>query len=220
MSNTSHAKLPLHIPFRFHEVAGRVRNIDMLWFRWLSVATSLGGIAYKVLYPHETPLQLVLLWNVAFIGFNLVHIAILLNDRKPVDFSEDERELYDTVFHLFSPVEFMKLMRIGKWLTAEEGALLAEEGKPLSHLMLVYNGTAAVESRGEIVAHLRDGSFIGEMSLVTQNPASATVRTAAPTRYIQWPKDELQRLLERNPNMRNAMHSVVATDLTKKLLTR
>jgi hypothetical protein len=208
------------MPFPLNEMALWVRNVDVLWFRWLSVATSLGGIGYKVLFPHETPLRLVVAWNIVFILINVAHIVILLQERREVEFSGEEQELYQTLFPGFSPVEFMKLMRLAHWTSGEAGAVLTQQGEPVTHLVLLYNGEAEVEIDGESVARLRDGAFIGEMSLVTKNPATATVRLCASTRYLRWSKDDLQALLERNPHMSHAMQSVVAADLTKKLMTR
>jgi hypothetical protein len=219
LSQTSRTKLPSHIPFPLNELANWVQDIDVLWFRWLAVATSLVGIGYKILYPHETPLWMVVCWNILFILINLIHITILLQGRKPVRFDAEEQELYDTLFYRFSPVEFSRLLHIGHWCRGEAGETLTREGEPVTHLILIYDGVVEVESKGQLVTQLHKGSFIGEMSLITNNPASATVRINEPVRYLRWEKSELQRLLQRDPSLNNAMQTVVATDLTRKLTT-
>lgn len=63
----------------------------------------------------------------------------------------------------------------------------------------------------------RDGTMIGEMSYIRGGAATATVRAARPTRYLAWPKEELRKMLQRNPTMDVAMNSVFTIDLTKKL---
>jgi len=98
--------------------------------------------------------------------------------------------------------------------------VLAIEAKPLDDVMLIYNGLVSVESDGQTLAQLKDGSFIGEMSFITGGAATATVRAVEPTRYLSWSKAELSRLLNRNPSMRFAMQTVLSTDLTKKLMHR
>jgi CRP-like cAMP-binding protein len=86
--------------------------------------------------------------------------------------------------------------------------------------MLIYNGLVSVEAKGQLLAQLKDGSFIGEMSFITGGTATATVRAVEPTRYLSWSKEDLRQLLNRNPSMRFAMQSVLSSDLTKKLLRR
>ena len=78
-----------------------------------------------------TPLWTVIYWNVLFAIINIVQIAIIIKERAGVHFSEEEKELHDTLFKNFAPFEFMKLMRIGKWLEAKPGDVLATEQKQL-----------------------------------------------------------------------------------------
>ena len=39
-------------------------------------------------------------------------------ERSEVSFSEEEKELYETLFQSFAPFEFMKLLRVGQWREA------------------------------------------------------------------------------------------------------
>ena len=149
-----------------------------------------------------------------------MQIAILIKERTGINFTEEEEELHDTLFRNFAPFEFMKLMRIGKWLEAKQGEVLAVEKQQLKAVMLIYNGLVGVETNGKETAQLRDGNFIGELSFITGGAASATVRALQPTRYIAWPKDAVSKLLNRNPSMRFAMQTVLSTDLSKKLMRR
>ncbi len=111
----------------------------------------------------------------------------------------------------------MKLLRLGEWREAGPGTVLAVEGEALDSLTLIYNGEVVVEKGGAEVARSRDGTLIGEMSFIQGGAATATVTAAGPTRYLVWPKQELRKLLRRNPTMDIAMNSVFSIDLTKKL---
>jgi CRP-like cAMP-binding protein len=162
----------------------------------------------------------VIYWNVLFAIINIVQIAIIIKERSGVHFTEEEKELHDTLFKNFAPFEFMKLMRIAKWREAKQGEALSIEKQQLDSVMLIYNGLAAVETNGEEVAKLKDGNFIGELSFITGGAASATVRALMPTRYVSWPKESISQLLNRNPSMRFAMQSILSTDLSKKLMHR
>src|SRR3984893_10547222 len=192
---------------------------DVLWLRFLTVLACVAGIAFNYLAP-ATPLWTVIYWNVVFIGINVVQIAIIVKERSNIDFTEEEKELHDTLFKNFAPFEFMKLMRIGKWFEAKQGQVMAAEKQSLNAVMLIYNGLVGVETNGKEVATLKDGNFIGEVSFITGGAATATVRALLPTRYIAWPKEGISQLLNRNPSMRFAMQAMLSTDLSKKLMHR
>src|SRR4051794_10834614 len=132
---------------------------DILWLRVLTTFACFAGIIFNY-YVHSTPLWVVIYWNLLFLIINLVQIAIIMKERREVSFSEEEKELYETLFKNFAPFEFMKLLRIGKWSEALKDEVLAIEQKELADLMLIYNGLVKVEAEGETLAELKDGSFI------------------------------------------------------------
>jgi Popeye-like protein len=192
---------------------------DILWLRLLTILSCFAGIAFNYFVP-SAPLWTVIYWNVLFAVINIVQVAIIVKERADVHFSEEEKELHETLFKNFAPFEFMKLMRIGKWREAQPGDVLAIEQKPLDAVMLIYNGLVGVEQDGKEVAKLKDGNFIGEVSFITEGAATATVKALIPTRYIAWPKVAIKALLNRNPSMRFAMQAMLSTDLSKKLMRR
>ena len=190
---------------------------DILWLRVLTTFACVAGIIFNY-YVHSTPLWVVIYWNLLFLVINLVQIAIIMKERREVSFTEEEKELYDTLFKNFAPFEFMKLLRVGNWLEAKKDEVLIVEAKELANGMRIYNGIVGVEADGQLLTQLKDGSFIGEMSFITGGAATATVRAIVPTRYLSWSKADLSRLFQRNPSMRFAMQTVLSTDLTKKLM--
>ena len=192
---------------------------DILWLRLLTILSCFAGIAFNFIVP-TTPLWTVIYWNILFAVINIVQVAIIIKQRSGVHFTDEEKELHDTLFKNFAPFEFMKLMRVGKWLEAKDGEVLTTEQKPLDSMMLIYNGLVGVESKGKEVARLKDGNFIGELSFITGGAATATVRALRPTRYVSWPKEAVRQLLNRNPSMKFAMQALLSTDLSKKLTHR
>lgn len=192
---------------------------DILWLRLLTILSCFAGIAFNFIVP-TTPLWTVIYWNILFAIINIVQVAIIIKQRSSVHFTDEEKELHDTLFKNFAPFEFMKLMRVGKWLEAKQGEILATEQKPIDSVMLIYNGLVGVESKGQELAKLKDGNFIGEVSFITGGAATATVRALRPTRYVSWPKEAIKQLLNRNPSMKFAMQAMLSTDLSKKLMHR
>jgi len=192
---------------------------DILWLRTLTIFACIAGIVFNYFIAAH-PLWPVINWNLVFIAINVVQIVIIIRERGGVSFTEEEKELYQTLFKNFAPFEFMKLLRLGKWQDAKVGQLLAVQNQKLDNILLIYNGMVNVESGGEQIAQLQDGSLVGEMSYANDGLASATVRVVRPTRYMSWPKAELRHLLRRNPNMKYAMEKVFTDDLVKKLTPR
>ncbi len=204
----------LVIHFAFILTAFAYFTYDILFLRALAIASSLVGIFYFGIILGRTP---ILLWQIVFLVINSWRIVHLLRERRSVSFSEEEQELYQTIFPRCAPVEFMKLMGVGAWKSGEPGAVLATQDEHVEELLIIYNGEVAVEKDGAEVARLKDGTWIGEMSYLQGGNASATVRVVRTTRYVAWPKGALTQLLKRNPTMDVAMKSVLSSDLIQKL---
>jgi len=189
---------------------------DILWLRIVSVFASSLAIIFNYLVSGG-PIWLVIWWSLVFILINVYNIYILLRERRGVSFSVEEQEIYETVFQGFSPVEFMKLLRIGVWNEVKSDQLLIEEGQKVDNILFIYNGQAEVLYDGQPVNFLRDGAFIGEMELGKDKRAVGSVRTTTPTRFISWPAAEIRQLLSRNPSMNSTLQSIFSADLIQKL---
>ena len=189
---------------------------DILLLRFLAIVSALVGIGYNYFLP-VGPLWLPIFWLGVFTAINLWRIVSILTERNSIRFNEDEQELYETVFKDFSPVEFMKLMRIAEWRDGAEGSVFASEGETVDGLRLLFSGEVSVARGGNEIGRARDGALIGEMSFIQGGNASATVTASVPCRYVFWPEEALRGLLRRNPNIDVAMKHVFSLDLTRKL---
>lgn len=189
---------------------------DMMLLRVLAIGSGLVGIGYNYFLP-AGPLWLVIFWLSVFVLINIARIVGIVLERREVAFNEEESELYETQFKNFSPVEFMKLLRIGTWRDAKVGDLMATEGETVGSLKLLYNGEVRITRGSEEIGRAHDGAMIGEMSFLKGGEANATVTATTPCRYIFWQADELKKLLKRNPSMDLAMRHVFSLDLLRKL---
>lgn len=189
---------------------------DILLLRFLAIVSALVGIGYNYFLP-VGPLWLPIFWLGVFTAINLWRIVGILTERYSIQFNEHEQELYETIFKDFSPVEYMKLIRIAEWRDAAEGLVFASEGEAVDGLRLLFSGEVSVARDGNEIGRARDGALIGEMSFIQGGDASATVTAAVPCRYVFWPEEALRGLLRRNPNIDVAMKHVFSLDLTRKL---
>lgn len=189
---------------------------DMVMLRVLAIGSGLVGVAYNYFLP-AGPLWLVIFWLTVFVLINITRIVGIVMERREVSFTEEEAELFETQFQNFSPVEFMKLLRIGQWCDAAPGETLAIEGETVQRLKLLYNGEVSIQRSGAEVGKAHDGAMIGEMSFLKGGQANATVTATTTCRYLAWSGDELRKMLQRNPSMDLAMRHVFSMDLLRKL---
>ena len=92
----------------------------------------------------------------------------------------------------------------------KRGEVIVEQGKKTNALFILLNGRARVvtaDSRGRevILATLRPGDHIGEMSLIDNEPHSATVRAEVQTDVLMLGRTEFARCLPENSSMAYAV---------------
>jgi CRP-like cAMP-binding protein len=69
-------------------------------------------------------------------------------------------------------------------VTVEAGQVLIREGEPARQSFIVLWGRAGVSLRGEPLAVLGPGSFVGEMAMLDLGPRAATVTALSPMRLL------------------------------------
>ena len=92
----------------------------------------------------------------------------------------------------------------------KRGEMIVEQGKKTNALFILLNGRARVvstDSRGRevILATLQPGDHIGEMSLIDNEPHSATVRAEVQTDVLMLGRTEFARCLPENSSMAYAV---------------
>jgi CRP-like cAMP-binding protein len=110
-----------------------------------------------------------------------------------------------------------RLLRLGRFLDAEPGLLLAQENQPLKDLSLVVSGHCRIERAGQTVAMLRDGALVGELTYATGAPATASVIVTEPSRLFQVDCVALRQFLQKNEDIAAALEASVSGDLRRKL---
>jgi CRP-like cAMP-binding protein len=103
------------------------------------------------------------------------------------------------------------------------GGNLFREGEPGDGLFLVVAGEVSVIKRGPAgehsLARLGAGGVLGEMSLVTAEPRSATGRALVDTRALFLPAARFRSLLESNSIAAHKMVAAIAEVLARRLAT-
>ena len=185
---------------------------DILWLRILSIVASLFSVFYNWVIPPD-PMWIPIGWNFVFVGLNLYHIAVIIYEKRPVDMSPKHRELYETMFKEMTPVEFLKITKIADWVQFKAGEVITQQDHAVETLNLIYNGTVDVAVGTEKVAELKDGQFVGEMSFLTEKPATATCIVKHDTELLVWKQQQFKDLLKRNPSLYYSIQSLLSNQL-------
>ena len=191
---------------------------DILYLRILSILASLFSVLYNFYIPVE-PMWLAINWNIIFVLVNIYHIAVIIYEKRPVKMSSKEKELYETMFRGLSPVEFLKITKIAQWKQFKSPLPIIQQGKPVNDLILIYNGMVDILVNDNKVAELKDGQFVGEMSFLTEKPATATCKVAHTTECLVWPQKDFKDLLKRNPSLYFTIQSLLSEQVSNNLVS-
>ena len=191
---------------------------DILWLRTVSIIASLFSVFYNFYIPIE-PMWLPIGWNFVFIAVNLYHIAVIIYEKRPVHMSPKHKELYETMFKNMTPVEFLKITKIADWIHFKSGEVITQQGRPVPDLNLIYNGTVDVAVDKEKVAELKDGQFVGEMSFLTEKPATATCVVKYDSELLVWKQEQFKELLKRNPSLYFTIQSLLSAQVSSNLVS-
>jgi hypothetical protein len=105
----------------------------------------------------------------------------------------------------------------GMWLNGTMGDELTSEGSPVERITWLASGTALVLSDGRQVASCGPGDLIGEASILTGDPATATVRLAGPARFWCMPATTLRTYLDTDPELGAMLERSFARAVRTKL---
>ena len=191
---------------------------DILYLRILSILASLFSVLYNFYIPIE-PMWLAINWNIIFVLVNIYHIAVIIYEKRPVKMSSKEKELYETMFRGLSPVEFLKITKIAQWKKFKSPLPIIQQGKPVNDLILIYNGMVDILVNDNKVAELKDGQFVGEMSFLTEKPATATCKVSHNTECLVWPQKDFKDLLKRNPSLYFTIQSLLSEQVSNNLVS-
>lgn len=94
------------------------------------------------------------------------------------------------------------------------GEVIIQQGESGSELFLIHSGEVSVEirkrTRDKQVAKLGGGQFFGEMSLLTGEPRTATIRAISDTKVLVIDKTAFQVVLDAAPDLAETLSEALA----------
>ncbi|MDP6979382.1 MAG: cyclic nucleotide-binding domain-containing protein [Myxococcota bacterium] len=118
------------------------------------------------------------------------------------------------LFSAFPAQHRAAVARLFQFLEVRKGGTLIEQGRPSEGLFALLAGRAEVIqmdiASDQVLAELVPGELFGEMSLLTDSPARATVTTKTKCWVLTLGRDKLERLIEKNPELREFIRGLTS----------
>jgi len=105
------------------------------------------------------------------------------------------------LFEDFDPAQRKALVEKFRMRQAAPEEKVIAEGKSTDGLYVVLHGVVDVTVEQRQVARLREGEIFGEMSLLSRDPASATVTAKSNAILLRLPRDSFQELVVTHPQI-------------------
>jgi hypothetical protein len=190
---------------------------DIAWLRVITVFSCLVDlVVYYFIRPGQ-PMWVQIGFNIVILAINGYQLWLLYRERSIADLSEDAAALYRKAFSVLTPVEFRRVLQIGRQRVLADGEALIEAGRPVDVVAVVTHGRLAVSLNGHPISRVEEGGFVGEISYLTDRPASADVRAAEPVQVFELPREALTRLLEKQPELKGKLEGLWGRLLAERL---
>lgn len=183
--------------------------------RWIAFAAGSAAIAHFSLNDITGPW----LWLAgAFVLINAVQLARLHLRARTHGLREEEVELLEHVLKVEEPDRQRRLRDLLEWRDMPAGELLMRQGERGPPLIYVASGTGRIEVGGNMVGTCAKGDFLGEMSAILGEDATATVVVAEPMRIARFDRDALAEMTRSMPELQRAFDHALNRGLAAKIV--
>ena len=185
---------------------------------WLRILLVIAAIIY-IISGISLGITSMIGWNSAYLLINLSHVVILLLDRVTIALPEETVEIYHRYFSTLSTREFKKLVINNEFCIFQDD-MIVNEGESPDRLYIVLRGNVNIVKDGATLARLDPGDFIGEMSFLTKDAASASAYAENMVQCAFWTHVDLEKMKLNNNGVYDKFIAIIGCDLVRKLKHR
>lgn len=201
----------IHLAYLITFVALAIR--DVLFLRIVLSFANVLQVVYQYGFNNQPDIAF---WNGLFLMINTIQVFKLIRERSPVKIPDEIEDIYRTKFSDMTQREFLYFWNLGKQKDVTDAQLM-KEGDYQKSLFLILSGNAQVSRDNRVIATLHRPEFVGEISFITREPASADVYAKSRLYYIEWNQEELRRLKISNSSFWTKLNQILGEDLAKKI---
>lgn len=185
---------------------------DILWLRNLMIVAQL----LATYYAYATHNMYSVFWHCLFIGMNTVQVVRVIRERKPVPIPNHLQDLASKKFHSMTTREFLNFWNIGD-LHSYINEPIIKDGSFPEKVALIVSGEVEIRKHQHVINKLSRARFVGEMSYLSNKPASAEVHAEDQVDVMCWTIDKLKQLEKINPTLLQKFHSILGEELAEKI---
>lgn len=157
--------------------------------------------------------------QISWILISLVGLIRLYLINRPKRLSEAEDALCRRLLPDTPTRQAHAFLGHGEWHHGEPGTILIREGEPIDALVYLHEGEASVSFDQHTINGLGPGDLIGEMTVLTGEPATATVTLSKPSRYFCIDAVKLRRKLASRHELARIFERSLSMEINRKLRT-
>lgn len=120
------------------------------------------------------------------------------------------------LFSGLSQWELKSISQLMRLVEYRKDEIVYREGEAADRFHVVVSGrfeaSTASQNKKKVLAYLRRGDYFGEMSLLTNEPHSATLRAISDTLVLELKKEDFKKIVEHN--------ATVALEISRRLSSR
>ncbi len=158
--------------------------------------------------------------QIAFITISLAGMLRLYITENHIVFTPEEHQFLTSKFPNLSKSLSKRLLDAGLWADRGENSVIAREGEQLDALTYIATGEAVVSVNGTLISQLDDDSLVGELTVLDDTPATATVILSRPSRCFQIDKAAFRQLALRYPELHAAFAHSSVSEMKRRILSR
>lgn len=188
----------------------------VMWvLRVLVILSAFVAIAYDLIWLKD---PVGVFWESLLVIVNIVQLAVTYSQNRFHKFNNLESSFVHSAFPGLSNTLKRKILRNGCWERAAPGTELTKAGEPVTQLVYIADGEVEITVNDNIVGYCRKGDLIGELTVLSANPATGTATAMGPIHYWTIPSDVLRKLVASNDEISQAMQGCFHLSMLSKLV--
>ena len=109
------------------------------------------------------------------------------------------------------------MIQAGETIVSEQGTVLCKEGETSTDMFILLSGELSVETNNMQLTAVKTSDIVGEMSLITGLPRSATIKVVKEATLFIVRKQEFDSLMRENADLAAKVYRNMLLSLCSKL---
>ncbi|MCB1483248.1 MAG: cyclic nucleotide-binding domain-containing protein [Rhodobiaceae bacterium] len=209
----SAGKLVGHLSYVLLVLSMMMRS--MTWLRVIAISAGVTSGTYGYFGLND---PVTVFWETVFVLTNLVQLVIIVFENRKRALSEEERIVVNALLPKADMRAVRRILKLGVMREVPPETVLIKQGEMVPELIVMTRGAVQVEKDGRIIGACGEGDFLGEMSFLSGEPATATVMVTNPAHYMSFERSRFRVFLDRNPDIRHTVEASFNRNLMAKLV--